>query len=294
MHAKSGLRVFLKWKIFRPDSVIADVITLKPEGTFCEAGRQIRDRTWNQLFSGHVVDTSSSITPFRFTIIQLFLLVTCLAFSLASFSWYWHIANDTVDERTIPIANLGGTSAYLYAAIGFIALSILWVTASLALNKRWRWAIAILTLSLLLAGGLYFPYQTYIVNPIQGNQIAELHNDAASLTALAIESHIANHGSWPKDWDDLSTEIDKIGSRFALPGGSPQNANPFDPAPMTNWCCQMTPKELSQHVDVDFSVALNDLTGKTWTEFDAIRPHLPSYNMYRLEFELLINRIDTQ
>ena len=29
MHAKSGLRVFLKWKIYRPDSVIAAVITLK-------------------------------------------------------------------------------------------------------------------------------------------------------------------------------------------------------------------------------------------------------------------------
>ena len=28
MHAKSGLRVVLKWKIFRPDSVIADVIRL--------------------------------------------------------------------------------------------------------------------------------------------------------------------------------------------------------------------------------------------------------------------------
>ena len=28
MHAKSGLRVFLKWKITRPDSVIADVIPL--------------------------------------------------------------------------------------------------------------------------------------------------------------------------------------------------------------------------------------------------------------------------
>ena len=28
MHAKSGLRVFLKWKIYRPDSVIADVIML--------------------------------------------------------------------------------------------------------------------------------------------------------------------------------------------------------------------------------------------------------------------------
>jgi hypothetical protein len=26
MHAKSGLRVVLKWKIFRPDSVIAAVI----------------------------------------------------------------------------------------------------------------------------------------------------------------------------------------------------------------------------------------------------------------------------
>ena len=29
MHAKSGLRVVLKWKIYRPDSVIAAVIRLK-------------------------------------------------------------------------------------------------------------------------------------------------------------------------------------------------------------------------------------------------------------------------
>ena len=29
MHAKSGLRVVLKWKIYRPDSVIAAVIPLK-------------------------------------------------------------------------------------------------------------------------------------------------------------------------------------------------------------------------------------------------------------------------
>ena len=28
MHAKSGLRVVLKWKIYRPDSVIAAVIRL--------------------------------------------------------------------------------------------------------------------------------------------------------------------------------------------------------------------------------------------------------------------------
>ena len=28
MHAKSGLRVFLEWKIYRPDSVIAAVISL--------------------------------------------------------------------------------------------------------------------------------------------------------------------------------------------------------------------------------------------------------------------------
>ena len=28
MHVKSGLRVVLKWKIYRPDSVIADFIRL--------------------------------------------------------------------------------------------------------------------------------------------------------------------------------------------------------------------------------------------------------------------------
>ena len=34
MHAKSGLRVFLEWKIYRPDSVIATVIRLlnRPKG----------------------------------------------------------------------------------------------------------------------------------------------------------------------------------------------------------------------------------------------------------------------
>ena len=31
MHAKSGLRVVLKWKIYRPDSVIADVIPLQAQ-----------------------------------------------------------------------------------------------------------------------------------------------------------------------------------------------------------------------------------------------------------------------
>ena len=34
MHAKSGLRVVLKWKIFRPDSVIADVITLSQRSAY--------------------------------------------------------------------------------------------------------------------------------------------------------------------------------------------------------------------------------------------------------------------
>ena len=29
MHAKSGLRVVLEWEIYRPDSVIADVIRLE-------------------------------------------------------------------------------------------------------------------------------------------------------------------------------------------------------------------------------------------------------------------------
>ena len=31
MHAKSGLRVVLEWEIYRPDSVIADVIRLNRE-----------------------------------------------------------------------------------------------------------------------------------------------------------------------------------------------------------------------------------------------------------------------
>ena len=33
MHAKPDLRVVLKWKIFRPDSVIADVMSLNMNNT---------------------------------------------------------------------------------------------------------------------------------------------------------------------------------------------------------------------------------------------------------------------
>ena len=41
MHAKSGLRVILKWKIFRPDSVIADDYEVQSLGSqflifFCD------------------------------------------------------------------------------------------------------------------------------------------------------------------------------------------------------------------------------------------------------------------
>ena len=40
MHAKSGLRVFLKWKIYRPDSVIAEVIqTEVSNSTICTLRR---------------------------------------------------------------------------------------------------------------------------------------------------------------------------------------------------------------------------------------------------------------
>ena len=43
MHAKSGLRVFLEWKIYRPDSVIAAVIRLDmAESTYKTLSRFIR------------------------------------------------------------------------------------------------------------------------------------------------------------------------------------------------------------------------------------------------------------
>ena len=45
MHAKSGLRVILEWKIYRPDSVIADVIQLDDMPTIIR--RIIDDRLEN-------------------------------------------------------------------------------------------------------------------------------------------------------------------------------------------------------------------------------------------------------
>ena len=52
MHAKSGLRVVLKWKIFRPDSVIADVITLSNQQScdmFDFDGQPNADALMNEL-----------------------------------------------------------------------------------------------------------------------------------------------------------------------------------------------------------------------------------------------------
>lgn len=44
MHAKAGLRVVLKWKIFRPDSVIFNVIGLILENRHLELQRCTQEK----------------------------------------------------------------------------------------------------------------------------------------------------------------------------------------------------------------------------------------------------------
>ena len=47
MHAKSGLRVLLEWKVYRPDSVITDVITLSSNCS-TEHGLAL-EKTWGDV-----------------------------------------------------------------------------------------------------------------------------------------------------------------------------------------------------------------------------------------------------
>ena len=74
MHAKSGLRVLLKWKIYRPDSVIAAVIRLNRMRTLvaisllcifvgCDADRGIRARTAGEIAKVQAGEQHSIVHP---------------------------------------------------------------------------------------------------------------------------------------------------------------------------------------------------------------------------------------
>ena len=49
--------------------------------------------------------------------------------------------------------------------------------------------------------------------------------------------------------------------------------------------------KLEKLVDVDFEASPNVLAKESWFKFTGIRPHKPSYNTYRVQFQELIDLI---
>ena len=152
--------------------------------------------------------------------------------------------------------------------------------------KRHYASTIILTATVLLGVTLGYPLlNAFVVRPEQGNQIAELHNDAASLAAITIKNYYLRVGSWPGSWRDLEQDLSAASAtRYALPGSMD---NPIH----VNLAANLTIDELAKLVDVNFEASPNVLANESWPKFTGIRPHHPSYNFYRVQFQELIDLI---
>jgi hypothetical protein len=218
----------------------------------------------------------------RFSLRSLLLWTTLVAFPLACFRQYYALVTDTVDGMTIPLLNAPGAAI---ASLGLGLLSIALICVSLAWQRKYASA-SILMATVLIGFTLSYPIlNAFAVLPKQGNQIAELHNDAASLAAIAIKNYYARVGSWPGSWRDLEDDLLAASTtQYALPGsmGNPLHVNLASNLPI---------EELAKLVEVDFKASPAVLAKQSWSGFTGIRPHEPSYNFYRVQFEELIDLI---
>lgn len=155
--------------------------------------------------------------------------------------------------------------------------------------KRHYASTIILTATVLLGVTLGYPLpNAFVVRPEQGNQIAELHNDAASLTAMTIKNYYARVGSWPGSWRDLEQDLSAASAtQYALPGSID---NPIH----VNRAANLPIEKLAKLVDVNFEASSIVLANESWFKFTGIRPHKPSYNTYRVQFQELIDLISAR
>ncbi|MCU0719474.1 MAG: hypothetical protein MUC83_07205 [Pirellula sp.] len=229
-----------------------------------------------------MTEKNAQLGNWHFSLRSLFLWTLFVAVPLGCFCQYYLIVADTVDKRAVPLVNAPGV-AIVFLGVGL--LTIVLVCIGMLAKRSYKSAIIFMA-SLLL--GVFFGYpllNASVLRPKQGNQVAELHNDAASLTAMAIKNYYERVGSWPMSWQDLYQDIKAASvTPNALPGsmGMPQRLNlaanlPFD--------------ELVNLVDVDFAASPEALAKETWSEFTGIRPHEPSYNLYPVHFQELIDTI---
>jgi hypothetical protein len=242
-----------------------------------------------------------------YSIRHILIAMFFLAIPLAFFSAYWSRVNDTADERTIALSKTSG-----FAMIYFIATAISMVLA-ISVSVWWlftrrNYKTAILTVGLVaLMSFMAAPLvRSKILEPVNGNPMAEVHNNAASITAMAVIRFFEKHGRWPSNWNDLEedittvlTELNTVHQKFSANPDPFAKANAADPywgeeasqaiSTRAPDLIRISLSSLPTLVDVNFAADPSELALQKWYEFKGIIPKKPSYNLYRVEFTKLIS-----
>jgi hypothetical protein len=239
----------------------------------------------------------------RFTLGQLLTSISILAVAMALISQYWRMANNTVDERTVPLFSASPASL-LFLGSGLLVIGILTIVFFGILIKRRQYVIGGLCV-LSLSACLWFVYPlivSKIVSPVRGNKTAMLHNDAAAIVATAIDRFFARTQTWPHSWDELDNDIANVIAQ--IKNGTPPLTTPnasgvrdageesqsiFSRSPDLG---EMTATDLRDLVKIDFDADPKALAKMKWVDFNGIIPSKPAYNFYRVEFSKLINRLN--
>ena len=232
-----------------------------------------------------ITQASSDLIPGRFTIRSLFIWTLCVALPLACFRQYYALASNTADQRTTPLLQ-ATPIAIVFFALGVI--SILAIVAFLSLRRSFVSAGA-LVVALTLCMTVGYPWlKSGLVSPTNGDpQAAQLHNDAAAVTAIALKIYYQRGGEWPKSWSELNPYLGE-----ALATQQSRTKNGANAIP--NVSQDLTIEQLPNLVEIDFEASPLKLSRQKWYEFSGIRPHKPSYNLYREEFQELIETIAVQ
>lgn len=235
---------------------------------------------------------------------DLFIAVALVAVPIALFSEYYRLANNTVDERTIPLTSLSfARQAYFYSALATFFGGCALIFVRLLMNGHLRLArvfIAGAGVVVLAATPLVV---TKVIDPVRGNPTAKLHNDAAALAALSVLRYFERTERWPAKWDDLEEDVVAVVHELQqttakVGSGSTLGGDPFADDQGTQSLSArnvdvsgMSAERLSKLVDIDFTADPVLLGRQEWSEFKGIQPHKPSYNMYRVEFRQLIDQL---
>ena len=255
------------------------------------------------------IDDQELRSPLTFTMRHLFAVMVLIAIPLGLLRAYWTGVNDTVDERTIPFSDARLLEkVYLYLALGYLALVGGGVFAWLCTRKNYRLALAMLGM-VALCCVLAAPFvKAKIISPVQGNPIAETHNNAASIVAMSVLRYFDRNDKWPDAWEAIDEDIsDVLSDLVSAHERRKNNSDPFAhvSAADPNWgeeasqslsaqapdVSDITPATLRKLVDVDFTADPKALASQKWYEFNGIIPKKPSYNFYRVEFKKLIGQL---